>query len=455
MKKQISHFIYNIMIITLICGVADAQGASVQDASHQQPSTESDIRVVVPAVLSEAQVTQWMAQDPRWRLIVHQQSADTEAAKLQSISPYEWNLSYSQQTRRYSDPVAQPRSNEWSVELERSIRLPNKAMQDERIATAMNQASGAKAVQARQALMLQLFDDYLQWSLASSQRELMQAQVAFAEKNYAFMQKRFAAGDVAAMDVQLADANVKELQAQLFNADSQATQWQQLFQSCYAGLGVSVTNALPEPQALEPTLLWWQARILALDPSLQQAEAEWKTSQAQAEKASADRVPDPTLALFSSSESYGQERINGVRVSIPLPGSKRSTQYRKQLQEASVARDNRDMVRRDLNAQVAQEFHQAQSGFLRWQAAQTAAQVSQRNLQLWQKAFQLGEKDFTSLLQIQSQTVSSLEQEKTLRAQVLLAQLQLIVHAQGLWPQVQGMLVGAATPSTNSLISEK
>ena len=70
----------------------------------------------------------------------------------------------------------------------------------------------------------------------------------------------------------------------------------------------------------------------------------------------ADRVPDPTLGVFTASEAFRRERVVGLSLSIPLGGSYREQATLEALQQVEMARAGVDRERRDLEVQVAKFF---------------------------------------------------------------------------------------------------
>ncbi|REN06036.1 TolC family protein, partial [Mycobacterium tuberculosis] len=68
------------------------------------------------------------------------------------------------------------------------------------------------------------------------------------------------------------------------------------------------------------------------------AEGQLRRAELAASRASADRVPDPTVGVFAASEAFRKERIVGVSISIPLSGTYRNERMKQALQEVEVAR---------------------------------------------------------------------------------------------------------------------
>jgi len=67
------------------------------------------------------------------------------------------------------------------------------------------------------------------------------------------------------------------------------------------------------------------------------ARSAARRGQMMAQRLDAERLPDPTLGVKFGSERDGQERIVGVQLTIPLPGSGRAASARAGAAEADVA----------------------------------------------------------------------------------------------------------------------
>jgi outer membrane protein TolC len=81
---------------------------------------------------------------------------------------------------------------------------------------------------------------------------------------------------------------------------------------------------LPIPSAELGQYDTWRERILAESDVLRRVEASLLRNQGQSARAKADRVPDPTLGVFTASEQGNRERIYGVSFSMPIPSGSRS-----------------------------------------------------------------------------------------------------------------------------------
>jgi cobalt-zinc-cadmium efflux system outer membrane protein len=78
---------------------------------------------------------------------------------------------------------------------------------------------------------------------------------------------------------------------------------------------------LPDPAALDGDEAQWRVRVLEAHPLLTSASQSLRKAELTAECARADRTPDPTVGVFTSSEASRTERVVDISLSIPLGGS--------------------------------------------------------------------------------------------------------------------------------------
>ncbi|MGU4704116.1 TolC family protein, partial [Burkholderia cepacia] len=89
---------------------------------------------------------------------------------------------------------------------------------------------------------------------------------------------------------------------------------------------------------LELDELQWRQRVLAESDTLRITQESLKRAELTANRARADRIPDPTVGIYTASEARRSERIVGISVSIPLGGTYRSETMREALKQVDVAR---------------------------------------------------------------------------------------------------------------------
>ncbi len=409
-----------------------------------------------PELINQTQIAQWLADDPAiQRIAAHKRGLEAEAAQTAN-SGYEWNASYSRQEREYEQPelAGMDKSREWNIELERSVRLPGKGAASRRQAAALHSFAEASEQAGLRSAISELINHYLDALHASASRALLERELAFARTNLRAVEHRVKAGDAPALDVRLAAAESQALERELNAVYQEAVNRWTVFHIRYPAatlptfvqpiidsekrafttdntpgntlaLDTPDLTAIPEPQPLKGELTEWQERLLHNQPELQQANASLNAASAAADKARLDRIPDPSVAVFSGRESFGEESIVGVRLSMPIPGSQRSQAMRQRYAEESIARADKEILQRSLRAEAENRYHQTNSEFHRWQLAKQMADNLGENARLLQKAYRLGEQDLQGLLLGQQQHARAALAEVESRVEALRSHYQL------------------------------
>lgn len=359
--------------------------------------------------------------------------ASLEAARIEAgileRSPYEWTARLSGQRRSLDTG---PRYNEWNATIERPWRLPGKAAADENLAKATLEESEARLGDALHEAARELASLWLDWLGAESARELAQAMQTASQANLDAVDKRLRAGDASRLDVSLAQGELAEQRRAANEADTlAAVAWARL-QARFPGFARMPTR-LPSPVPLAERIDYWRDRILQQSDEIKLAEAQWQKARAQAERVRAERIPDPTLGLYTGSEIGGRERIVGVTVSIPLPGGLRTRRADKAVHSVEAARQEVEQRKRQLEAEIAAAVATAEGSFRGVQIAEAGSTAMQESAQLMQRAYSLGEADLQALLTARRQAAMAATSALASRVAALKAYYSLLIDAHLVW----------------------
>ncbi|MCW3733610.1 TolC family protein, partial [Burkholderia cenocepacia] len=142
---------------------------------------------------------------------------------------------------------------------------------------------------------------------------------------------------------------------------------------------------MSEPVELELDELQWRQRVLAESDTLRITQESLKRAELTANRARADRIPDPTVGIYTASEARRSERIVGISVSIPLGGTYRSETMREALKQVDVARAELERQQKEIDLATAETINDARSALRRWKLAQQSAQMARENATLGQR----------------------------------------------------------------------
>ena len=350
------------------------------------------------------------------------------AAALRAGS-HEWTTRLAAQRRRYDNGG---NSNEWTASLERTIRIGGKAGIDAQLGDNELIVGQARIGEARHEAARALADLWLDTLATSRQRELWAEQLSFAEASHQAVEKRRKAGDASVLDLNVARADLIEVQRQLSAATSAETKAKAKLAVRFPTLKYEATP-LAEPTALDMSLPQWRDRILAESDPIKIAEGLLKKAELSAARAKAERIPDPTVGVYTASEAFRSERIIGLSVSIPLSGSYRSERTQQALQEAEAARAKVERQKRDEDAKIVEAFVDATGGLERWRLASQGLSTTRDSARLTQRAYTLGEADLQTLLLARRQALDASTSAEQARVEALRWHYRLLVDAHLIW----------------------
>lgn len=374
-------------------------------------------------------------------------SAARHGAAALRAGPHEWTTRVSAQRRRYGDVgtgtgtgtgngTGAGTSNEWTAALERTVRIGGKAGLDAQLGDVELVIGQARIGEARHEAARALADLWIDAAATRRQRELWAEQLSFAEASHQAVETRRRAGDASVLDLQVARADLIEVQRQLSAATTAEAKAKAKIAVRFPALSVTLARdpgPLSEPQAIEMTQSEWRERILAESDPIRIAEGELKKAELSAERARADRIPDPTFGVYTASEAFRNERIVGVSVSIPLSGDYRSERRQQALQEAEAARARVDRQRSDNDLEVVEAYVEAVGALERWRLASNGLATTLDSTRLAQRAYALGEADLQTLLQARRQALDASTAAEQARAEALRWHYRLLIDAHFIW----------------------
>lgn len=355
-------------------------------------------------------------------------AAGHEAAALRA-SPNEWTAKVGTQRRSIESGGT---SNEWSAALERTIRVGGKSGIDRQLGDIELEIARARIGEARHEAARALAGLWLDALAATRQRELWVEQMSFADASFNAVEKRQRAGDASMLDVNVARADRFEVERQVAAAQSAESKAKAKLAVRFPALTQQV-KPLVEPSPLPLTLPQWRERILDESDTIRMAVGSLKKAELVAARARADRMPDPTVGLFTASEAFRRERIVGVSVSIPFSGTYRNERMQQALQDAEAARARVERQRREVETEIVEAYAEAAGGLARWRIAMQGLTTTRDSARLTQRAYTLGEADLQTLLLARRQALEAAAATEQARVEALRWQHRLLIDAHLIW----------------------
>ncbi|MFJ7566461.1 TolC family protein [Herminiimonas sp. NPDC097707] len=344
-------------------------------------------------------------------------------------SPYEWTTRATGQQRRLESG---PRYNEWHVSIEQTLRLPGKAAADRNLGTATVEESQARYGEALHEAARDLMTMWLDWLAAERARELAEKNLLSMQASLGAVEKRIRAGDASKLDLSIARAELSEQKRLNNDVKTQATTTWLRLSTRFPGIKRQLLP-LPTPLPIADNAASMRERILAESDVLKGAQAQMRMAQAHAERARAEKTPDPTLGVFTASEVGGRERISGIMISIPIPGGARNLRSAKAAAALGVSYQEIEMKKRLLETEVASAIATADGAYESLQIANEGASAMQENAALMHRAYTLGEAELQAMLLSNRQATAASNNALQAQLTALKGYFGLLVDAHLIW----------------------
>lgn len=351
--------------------------------------------------------------------------------KLESGS-YEFNLRAGGAQRNISSTGQVLR--EWDVAIERPLRLFNKGSIDSDIgAESISRAEFALG-DARHEAARALLHLWFNWQREQAQAGQWQQQVDILAQQVQMTEKRMLAGDAPRMELNQAEGALAQARVSLQQADMRARLAASELLRPFPELALPPQPVLATPQPVDQALAYWQERILSDNHELRVMQSDSRIQQLQAERSSADRLPDPTVGLRYSNEKEGDEKVTGVYVSVPLSFGLRGTQAQIARHQAEIAHQREAATKRRLEGDIYAAYTHAVNGYQIWQQADRAASSVQQNADLVARAYTLGESSLSDTLNARRFALESRLAATLAQLDANEARYRLLLDAHQLWP---------------------
>ncbi len=327
------------------------------------------------------------------------------------------------------------RLRDWSVGLERAVRLPRKAELDSALGqqnlVLTQNAYGDAMHEAGRSLL----SGWFLWQRERAQSEQWQQQVDVLKQQVDVVTRRVKAGDAARLEEELAQAALMQAEISLQQAKLRAENAKSSLNRYFPALALPAqplaTGQMPPPGH---DLAYWLDLGLDHNHELMLARAESRVAQLTAQRADADRVPDPSLGLHYLSERNGSENVTGLYVTLPLPGGARRAASAESQAHAEMAAQREALVQRRVEAEISVAYNSAKATHASWQSAQAASELIQRNEVKMARAYELGEMGLNDVLLARRQGMEARLAATLSRFDAAEAHYRLLLDTHQLWP---------------------
>ncbi|HJW25334.1 MAG TPA: TolC family protein [Rhodocyclaceae bacterium] len=349
-----------------------------------------------------------------------------------AAGPHEFNVRVEGQRRR-DKPLE---TNYWepAFGIERPLRLPGKGAKDAALGDAtLEEARFAYGDALHEASRL-LLGTWFAWQREGAAAREWQAQVDVLARQHQAVVRRVATGDAARLEAMLSEAQLTQAEAQLAQAQTRDRLAADELKRQFPALPLPGQVPDAEPRHLAAPLEQWRDRMIERSHELALARAATRRQMLVAQRADAERIPDPTLGARVSRERGGQEHLFGVHLSIPLPGTARSAAASAAQAESSVVAAQEARVLAKVQGEAQRALTQAETAHGQWQRLAAVAARMDDNARLLDRAWRLGEGQFADLQQARRLAIEARLAAAQARLDAAEAYYRVLLDAHELWP---------------------
>lgn len=433
-----THFVATTALAAALGCSLPASSIAQRSAAAQGVSAERDSSATSqwypPELPPPARVRAAIADSPEVQAAAALLEAAGAERRRLAAGPHEWTSRVDYRRRRVREPGAHDRFDEWSLSLERAVRLPGKAELDRRLGVGRVAEAAIARSDAEHEASRRLLALWYAMLREHQGAQLLARQAGLAAREAAAVARRRELGDASRLDAIQAAAEAEQVEAARRIALDRAERASiALVREFPAMEGIAPPEALPEPPQPAQDLATLAQQAIDEDHELRGALAAAASAQIEAQRALADRRSDPTVGVQLGSERSAEERIVGVFVSIPFGGEARRAAADASVARAAAAARRADASRRRLDAQVASLLASASSGAARWQAAQRSAELQSSAAERVVRARELGEADVAEVLRARRLAIDAALRAADMRVDALESRARLLLDAHRIW----------------------
>lgn len=343
---------------------------------------------------------------------------------------HEWTVRATSQRRR---EIAGSNYYENGIALERPLRWGSKAGKDAQLGDSGVRLSQLRLADAWHEAARSLMRSWFEWLREARSAARLQQNAQLLDRQVRIAGQRVKAGDAPRMELALVETERDRARSAAMAAAQRRDLVLAAMYGRYPGLNLAVPDALPEPATFTMSVAQWRDEILAENHEVGVARAEAEQSRLAAERAALDRLPDPTLGVHYMEERGRQERLLGMSVSIPIPGSARSAQSLASASRAEIAQDHAREAMLKVEADATQAAMRAEAAQSSWRQMEAISRAAESNADLALRAYALGELGLNDTLLARRQALDALTGAEQARIDALEAQSRLLLDAHRIW----------------------
>ena len=423
MKRVVNAFV-------MVCALGGT-GAVMPGAAQAQSLTSP----LLPYLPAEAAVKEALLTSPLMQAARAKKEAGSARAKGIDSGSAEFTLRSTSQRRR--DVAAATSLHESMVSLERPVRFWGKRGIDADLAEQTQNFADIEYADAMHEGARELMRFWFAHLRALADQKNTVTTYDLAVKTQRLTQSQLKQGEISQLDAELANAELERITAARSVADAQVASSASAFMRRYAGMVLPThmpvalrLDGSPNLPALTESMAVMRQEFLDKNHELNLMRVDAQRLRLAADRASRDRLPDPTVGVFSGRERAGAETISGVMFSMPFPSASRFHHASAALADAQAASDKVRLTEQQLGAMFDSMWIQFQHKRTAADNLKSAAQRQALAAEKSVKAYTLGEGSLSDVLLIARLASDNLNAAERMQLEVveLLALIRLDLH---------------------------
>jgi len=390
---------------------------------------------LLPYLPAETAVKEALLGSPWMQAARSKKEAGTARARVIESGSAEFTLRSTSQLRR--DVAAGRPMHESLVSIERPIRFWGKRGIDADLATQTQAFANIEYADAMHEGARELMRFWFAYLRALADQKNAVTTFDLAAKMQRLTHIQIKQGEISQLDADLADAEFERVTAARAVADAQLASAESAFTRRYAGMVLPThmpaalrLGASPNLPVLSDSMTEMRQEFLDKNHELNMMRVDAQRLRLAADRASRDRLPDPTVGVFSGRERAGSETISGVMFSIPFPSASRFHHSSAAVADAQAASDKVRLAEQQLGAMFDSMWIQFQHKRIAADNLKSAALRQALAAEKSVKAYTLGEGSLSDVLLIARMASDNLNAAERMQLDVveLLALIRLDLH---------------------------
>lgn len=396
-------------------------------ARAQSPAPASSVSPLPPAQLAMRAIE----RVPEVQAAAAELARAEADARLRAVGTHETQISVIPQRRRVEGG---PTFNEWEAEVSRAVRWPGKARLDREIGDSGVQAARLDLADAHHAAARRLLALWSAWQRAWVVAQQQHEQVDLWTRDRKAIVRRVELGDAAQRDRIAADAALAQARAAALQADADKESARRMLASAFPDLPLPPRARLgPAPPELAGSDAYWSGLIVERSHEIGAARARVRMREAEARRARADRLADPTVGVRVLNDLGGRERALGLVLSIPIGVRQRGARAASADADALAAQAQAAMVQRDVTRDAREVVARARAIRAIWRSRAQALRAAQDSAAHEERAYALGESGLAELLAVRRVEREAALAERRAAVDAIEATARVRVDAHDLW----------------------